>query len=275
MMETETENDTASLLPELPQLDDFGFFAGNPLMHPAVAVHDIGLHEEPTPYSMATDNLLACVLLGCFVTLAVLYKFLRPFLRERTRALFFFSPSGDSAAADKVETGMEFYARTLTVMLASIMIGCAYNGLMQETGRCYLPHVPFWLPPLCHSACVLAYLILKHQLHRLVCMVFFEKKASDEWRRERSFLTSVETMLFFCACVVAAYGNLTLFGSILVLVSPLIIVKITLFVKAYGILFGKIYRALHFFVYFCTLELVPVLILWMVLNKITGNLTIT
>lgn len=268
-----TGNDTTAL--PLPRLDDFGFFADSPLMHAPLPLHDMGMHMEPEAYSMATDNLLICVMLGSFVALAILYRFLRPLIYERTCALFFFTPSASADfGPDKAETGMEFHARTLTTILASLLIGCIYTSLVRESGRTYLPYLPFWLPYASHSVCVIAYFTLKYLLHGLASLVFFKKKDREKWVRENSFLTAAETMLFFCASVVIIYGNLTLLEGLFVLLFPFIFVKFVLFIKTYEILFGKMYRSLHFFVYFCALELIPALILWMFLNKITGNLTI-
>ena len=256
-----------------PHLGEMGFLGGNPICQQGQALPIPGVAVDMPDYSMQTDNLLVGVMVGCFILLSLLYRYLRPFLVEQFRSHFFLTPSA-GPALEKVETGMEKNARMLMTVMLSIAGGAVYYGVVQELGARFHPMLPCWLPLLAFAGSVLACLVGRTLLKMMVNTTFFDMKNREEIMREVSFNISMETILFFAVSIVAMYGEMPLKLQVIVLVFPIVFVKIHLFFSTYRILFRKLYRCLHFFVYFCATELVPIAILWMFLNKITSNLTV-
>ena len=264
--------DTTATL-QLPHFSGVGFFADNPQFCQGQALPMEGITVDMPDYSMQTDDLLVGAMMAGFVLLSLLYRYLRPFLMEQFRAHFFFTPA-ISSELEKVETGMEMNARLLMTVMLSLLGGMAFYGMVQACGSRFHPMLPFWFPPVVYSGCVLACLVCRILMVRVVNAVFFDKKNRKEMMRENSFYLSMEAIFFFLATALAVYGGLPFAAQVKILIFPLLFVKILLFFSTYRILFGKFCRCLHFFVYFCALELVPITILWMFLNKITSSLTV-
>ena len=86
------------------------------------------------------------------------------------------------------------------------------------------------------------------------------------WKRVYTFLLAAEAMLFLVLALVVMYLPVTSSEVQLLVLIPIIFVKIVLLFKTYQIFFPKMYGTLHLIVYFCTLELIPLLVLQQVLT---------
>lgn len=80
------------------------------------------------------------------------------------------------------------------------------------------------------------------------------------------------TLLFFPLLLLLIYFQIDLKIVLISGLTLLLIVKILLLLKCFSTFFEKFYGILHLFVYFCTLEAAPVVVLWTILKEFTKGL---
>ena len=87
-------------------------------------------------------------------------------------------------------------------------------------------------------------------------------------------LSAIEGALLFPAILFQSYFEASPLNVIIYALFVVILVKIFTFYKCYVIFFRKNGLFLQIILYFCTLEIIPLLVLWGGLGIITNALTI-
>ena len=114
------------------------------------------------------------------------------------------------------------------------------------------------------------YFLLKVALYSFVNQVFFDSKRNQQWIKALLFIISIEGVLFFPALVFGAYFELDINKVITYVIIAVVIVKLLTIYKCYIIFFRRNVVHLQIILYFCTLEMIPLLAFWGVL-VITAN----
>ena len=84
------------------------------------------------------------------------------------------------------------------------------------------------------------------------------------------FITAIEGVLLFPAVMMQAYFDLSVKTVVIYVVTVLVFVKLLTIFKCFIIFFYRNVVKLQIILYFCALELVPMLALWSILD-ITAN----
>jgi len=88
------------------------------------------------------------------------------------------------------------------------------------------------------------------------------------------FLTSAEGIALFPIVMLRAYFDLSMQNVVIYFIIVLLIVKILTFYRAFVIFFRRNVVSLQIILYFCALEMVPLLALWGTLVFTANNLKI-
>ena len=122
---------------------------------------------------------------------------------------------------------------------------------------------------------ITAYFIIKAGIYTLINMVFFNSKKNEHWLKSLLFITSLEGILLFPAAMLQVYLELSIENVAYYLAFVLIFVKILTFYKSWRIFFRQKGFFLQNFLYFCALEIIPLLFLWeglvMIVNQLKVN----
>ena len=121
---------------------------------------------------------------------------------------------------------------------------------------------------------MLMYFCLKLLLYRLVNRVFFDGKRNGQWITAFMFIIALENILFFPIILILANLGLSVGYVETYFVSVLIFVKLLTIYKYYVIFFRENVVRLQIILYFCALEMVPLLSLWGVLDITVRSLKI-
>ena len=121
-------------------------------------------------------------------------------------------------------------------------------------------------------AAFICYFAAKWILYSLVNEVFFGSKKRLQWNQVFLMITAIEGVLLFPAVLLIVYFNLEVEKVIFYLIFVLLLNKILTFYKSWGIFFQQKGFSLQFFLYFCSLEITPLLVfggLWlMIVNSL-------
>ena len=254
------------------QLTDFkfaeeGYFKGNKYFKLGRGnSHLDGVSGILAPYAVSNDNTVAALLLGCFVMAMVAFSLSRNFLERQIKGFFRISRSKESLA----ETDSE--VRFLSILLAqtSLLGSILYYFFARNNGSGRLESESQIAAIGCFFGIFVAYFLFKYLVYGFVNWVFFDRKNNVQWKRSQLFLSSLEGVLLFPVVLLLVYFSLSLNAALIYTLIVMLIIKMLAFYKGYTIFFKRIGASLQIILYFCALELMPLMVLWGVLF-ITDN----
>ena len=88
------------------------------------------------------------------------------------------------------------------------------------------------------------------------------------------FISSAEGILMFPIMMMMGYFDIPIKSAAIYVAIVLIIIKILTFYKCFVIFFSRIVVKLQIILYFCALEMVPLLFVWSILNATANMLKI-
>ena len=125
-----------------------------------------------------------------------------------------------------------------------------------------------------YTALILGYFIVKAAAYTFANLTFFSSKKNGHWLRTWLFLTALEGILLYPAVLLLGYLNAVHQAIVYYSVAMLVFVKILAFYKCYIIFFRQNGLFLQIILYFCALEIVPLVALWGGLGVMTNALKI-
>ncbi len=263
-----------SLIPHIDSLQKcytIGFFAENPLLHPELVAESPGYSIESRSYELRNDDWITGALLFSFFFSAFFIRYIRHFLIIRTKEFFSVNAS-DSTDVHEIKTSIENRYSLFMGILLALMYAIAFYGYTQHTLKVFMgPLSPYILIGY-YIAAILSYFLFRYLLYQFVNCIFFDKKTRVRWNNTYSYLIFSETVLLFPLLMIFVYFNFSGPVGIYSLLFLFFLAKSVLLIKTYSILFNKLHCLLHFFVYFCALEIVPMVIIWTALIRITNSL---
>jgi hypothetical protein len=240
----------------LPKYYKETFFSNDSLLHPELNGGRYGVAGDPVPYTIHGDNIITSLLLACFILALVAYAQARRFILMQAKN-FFYPPRNESS--NMQETGNEVKFQLFLVLQTCLLLSLIFFFYTQEfisttfvlTSQYQLIGITF--------ALFLGYFIIKALLYHAVNWVFFDKKQNARWFTTELFIVSVEGVLLFPLVMLLAYFNLSVNGAITYTLIVVILVKLLTFYKCYVIFFRRIDTFLQIILYFCALEVIPLL----------------
>lgn len=255
-----------------PFYQDMGFFQGDSMLHPEVKVVQTGFDGTLRPYRLLHDDWVTLFVLLCFVLMVLIQKKIRSYVASQAKE--FFLPSKNITKKEKTATGSEQLIPWLMMMLLSIMGGLAVYMYTQTQQHLFLGQVSPYLLIGMYTGIWILYFVVKIILSGFVNWIFFDRKKNKLWKKSEFFLFSAESLLFFPLIVVTIYLNLPPYIPLWIAFIIGCLIKILHLYKTFLIFFPKFYGTLHLIVYFCTLEIVPFMVVFAALIRVTDVLVV-
>ena len=251
-----------------PFYEDMGFFQGDSLLHPEVKVGQTGFEGVLRPYQLWRDDWVTLFVVICFVFLAMMQKRIKSYVVSQAKQFFF--PSKNITRKEKPNNNSEKLIPLVMIFMLSVMGGLGLYMYTQRQQHLFLGQMsPYQLMAL-YTGIWMVYFVTKKILSGFVNWIFFDKKKREVWKESIFFLFSVESLLVFPVIIITIYLNLPPYIPLWIIVIIGILIKILHLYKTFLIFFPKIYGTLHLIVYFCTLEIMPLLAVFIALNRVTN-----
>ena len=254
----------------IPDYNKERFLADDSLYHPELAHEPFGVAGDPVPYNIANDNVISSLLLGCFVMSLLAFSISRNFVVQQIKD-FFYIPRREDI---KTPTSNEVIALFFFAIQTCLLLAMAYFFYVKAYVADAFVFAEEYLFIGLLFLVVLVYTILKYPLYALVNYTFFFGKNNGQWRDTMLLILAIEGALLFPAILFQSYFEAPPHNLVIYTIFVLALVKIFTFYKCYVIFFRKNGLFLQIILYFCTLEIIPLLALWGVLGIITNALTI-
>ena len=256
---------------DIPQYYREGFFSKDTLFHPELRGGRNGIAGDPVPYTVHADNLVTGLLLFSFVMIVIAFSSVKDFLLRQIKSFFYFS---HDAASEMSETAVELRFQFFLVVLASLLISLLfYFYTLYYIGETYILRSPYYLI-LIYWGIMMVYYLLKAMLYTIVNWVLFDGKRNKQWIRSFLFISSAEGILMFPIMMMKGYFDIPIESAAIYVAIVLTIIKILTFYKCFIIFFSRIVVKLQIILYFCALEMVPLLFIWTILNATANMLKI-
>ncbi len=255
----------------IPQYYKETYFQSDSLMHPELNGGRMGIAGDPIPYLVSNDSLMTGMLLAFLVlTVLVVSRSMR-FINSQVKGFLYPERMGSAEMKETAgEVNYQFFLCFQTIVLLSLS---SFYCLVDSTTDTYVVDTYQLLGIFFVS--VLAVFVLKEMLCWWANWTFFSSHQMGVSLRTRLFLTSFEGVLLLPLVLVYTFfalpTEILLFGGILVI----LFIKMLSFYKIYRIFFQRKAYFLQFFLYFCTLEIVPLSTLGGILMLIDKLLKIT
>ena len=256
---------------QLPQYYREGFFSKDTLFHPELPGGRFGVAGDPVPYNIHNDSIITSILLGFFILMVIAYANTHEFVTRQLKK-FFYVPS--EGTMEITETGTELRIQLFMVLLSSVLLSLLYYFyVIHFVGDTFILNSQYLLIAI-YLVMMVSYFMAKWWLYTLVNVVFFGSKKNRHWLKTILFISSMEGAVFLPAVLLQAYFDVTEKNVIIYFIIVLIFVKILTFFKCYVAFFRRNVVKLQIILYFCALEMVPLLAFWGALDYVTDSLKI-
>ena len=254
----------------LPHYYRENFFSNNTMYHPELSTERIGTSGDPIPYTFQNDSFVTGILILCFLLMTFALSRISDFLLRQTKQFF----STQKTEQTLTETGSEIKFQILFLFITCLIYALLYflytNHFIANTfiiSSEYLLLVIFGMT-------ILGYMFLRMVLYTIVNNIFFNNKKNLQFLGSILIITSLEGVVLFPLILLLAYFQFSLQNAIIYTATIVILAKILTFYKSFTIFFNQKGGFLQIFLYFCALEMIPLMMLWSGLLVITENLKI-
>ena len=254
----------------IPDYNKEQFLADDTLYHPELAHEPFGMAGDPVPYNISNDNIISSFLLGCFILSLLAFAISKNFVVQQIKD-FFHIPRREDI---KTPTSSEVIALLFFALQNCLMLAMAYFFYVKTYVADTFIFAEEYLFIGLIFLILFIYAFLKYPLYTLVNYTFFHGKNNGQWTHTMLILSAIEGALLFPAILFQSYFDSSPQHIIFYAVFVLVLVKIFTFYKCHVIFFRKNGLFLQIILYFCTLEIIPLLALWGILGIITNALTI-
>ena len=254
----------------IPDYNKEQFLADDTLYHPELAHEPFGMAGDPVPYNISNDNIISSFLLGCFILSLLAFAISKNFVVQQIKD-FFHIPRREDI---KTPTSSEVIALLFFALQNCLMLAMAYFFYVKTYVADTFIFAEEYLFIGLIFLILFIYAFLKYPLYTLVNYTFFHGKNNGQWTHTMLILSAIEGALLFPAILFQSYFDSSPQHIIFYAVFVLVLVKIFTFYKCHVIFFRKNGLFLQIILYFCTLEIIPLLALWGGLAIITNALTI-
>ena len=247
-----------------------GYFGRDTLFSTVRGHEHQGVAGDPVPYTIRGDNLFTALLLLSFIVLTVSVSRIRGFLFLQLKNLLF--PT--AAAHDVHQTLRETAFQTFIVGLLCLSLSLAtYIYTVRNVADVF--RIENYQLVLLLLACFLGYFCLKFFSYERINCVFFTKSQVFFWQHTILFLYSMEGILFFPVVLLQVYFDLALEKAVAYYIFVVFFIKILSFYKSWNIFFRQFGSFYQNILYFCTLEIAPLLMLAGGIRQLIDCLKIT
>ena len=243
----------------LPQYYRENFFSNDSLYHEELSAQDYyGMVGDPVAYSYANDNLVTSLLIIGFLLIAFAFSRMSNFIVGQAKN--FIHPSQNSVSLS--ETSGEIYMQIVLTGLTCIVYALLYYLYATEfLASTYVTSSEYALLGIFLGVFV-SYYLLRFGLYTIVNNLFFNSSKNKKFLTSLLYLSSLEGLLLYPALALLAFMHLTTQFAIWYCIIVLFLVKIMTFYKSFTIFFKQNDLFLQIILYFCALEMVPLITLW-------------
>ncbi len=221
---------------------------------------DIGIPMVERTYAVCSDDYVVAGAAVIFIVIACIVWRCKRLLMHHAKDFFTSKRlfSDDTMKDNSSEVNVVLLLATISALSLSLIF---FNHLAEQHPFNTVLGVPYWVFGMGFVA-FMCFIYAKAWIYTLVNWVFFDRESSKKWISRYFYLTSLTAFVFFPLSMVEIFFDNSLDIVIWCAILVGIIYEILLFYRLFTNFKTKKYGYLLIFLYFCSVELMPALILW-------------
>ena len=240
------------------------------MYHPELNTERIGTSGDPIPYSFQNDSFVTGILILCFLLITFALSRISEFLLRQTKQFF----SAQKSEQSITETGSEIKFQFLFLFITCLLYGLLYYFYTTHfIANTFILSSEYVLLAI-FGGTILGYFAIRILLYTIVNNIFFSNKKNLHFLGSQLLISSLEGVALFPLVLLMAYFQFSLQNAIYYATTILVLAKVLTFYKSYVIFFNQKGGFLQIILYFCALEMIPLMMLWSGLLVITENLKV-
>ena len=254
----------------LPQYYRQNFFSENSMYHPELDSERFGMAGDPIPYSTQNDNIITSLLLLSFVITMVAFSITRNLLIRQAKDFFNVIKADHDLSETSIEIRSQIFFVAQTCLLWSLLY---FFYTKKYVANSFILSDEYLLVAIFFGV-FFGFYVLRNIVYTMVNYVFFDGKRNIRFLRTHLFIDSCEGLLLYPIVALLTFFDISAISVVYYTIFVLVLVKILTFYRCSIIFFRQ--NALYFqiILYFCTLEIVPLIALWGGLSVIVNALKI-
>ena len=242
----------------LPLYYKENFFSGNPMYHEELEGKGYGVAGDPVPEILSNDDVITGLLILCFLFITFTLSRISGFIGKQLKEFFYLQ----RADRDITETGNEVKFQFVFVGLTCLVYGLLYylyaTAYVADTFTLSSDYSILGI----FIGVFVVYFFLRFVLYHGINNLFFGNKENRKFLTTLLFLTAMEGAVLFPILLLLTYLHFSPVYAAIYCAIVVILVKILTFYKSFIIFFKQKRLFLQNILYFCALEMVPLVTLW-------------
>ena len=219
----------------------------------------MGEGGDPLPYSVSNDSWVISIFIECLLLMMVAYSHSGKFVRRHLKGFFHYEKARTTTVPD---TKTEIRGLWLMGLNTVLVLGLGCYLFVNQQGLDRFLFLPRQTHLFVFVGVVLFYFLMKIGAYLFIDWVFFDKKKNLQWHKALLLLTAMEGVLIFPVVLVFPYVSIPVEIVLIYVGIVIILAKILAFYKAFIIFFRRTGSLLQIFLYFCALEIMPIVVLY-------------
>ena len=243
-------------IPTLPQLLEDGYFVQrDSTLRTDLPYRSYGVAGDPVPYTVRNDNSITILLIVCFVLFVVSVSHSQRFIVRQLKNFVYVSHSSDSTA----ETGGELWFQVFLAMVNCLVLAIgSYLFAADIVAGDFTTGIDVILIAV-FFAIFLVFFCCRWLVGTIVNIVFFGVKKNLQWIKAQLLVTALEGVMLYPMLLLLVYFDFSSENAIYYFVFVLVLNKILTFYRSWLIFFKQNGLFLQNILYFCALEIAPLL----------------
>lgn len=230
----------------------------------------LGVVGQPLPYTIKSDSLMTLVMLGGLLFFVISVVRSTPFIVKQVKN-FFWQTSDETSMS---ETSTEVRLLLCVALLDCTLLGTAiYLFAVNEMNASFdtSSHLPIIG---LYASVAIGYFLLKALFYTMVNLTLFSSRQNIQFLKSLLLVAALQSMLLFPVILLQIYIGLAQEIVTNICIFIFIFTKLLVFYKSWSIFFRKNGAFFQTILYFCTLEIAPLLAIGGVLVLLTGAIKV-
>ena len=255
---------------QLPTYYRENFFSNDSLYHPELDGGRYGVAGDPVPETLSNDSLISGLLILCFLLMTLAFSRISGFIGRQIKDFFYVQKGEHSVEETGDEINFQIIFSIITCFTCSLLYYLYVLTMVDNTFVFSTEHLLLGVIFLVMAA----YFLLKFLLYTIVNNIMFDGSRNKKFLTTLIFLISMEGVLLFPVLLLCTYFQFPIHNAAIYTFLVVFFFKILIFYKTYVIFFAQKALYVQIFLYFCALEMVPLLSLWGGLAVIVNHLRV-
>lgn len=245
-------------------LDKYGFFSGSQWIKENEATRFVGMSGDPVPYKLSNDVYVTGTLLLCmFLTSFVISRSMHAIALQVKQ--FFYNRNRNETFSLKSEG--EVRNNIFVVLLESFVLSLLFFSYAEFKISDSFTTVSPYLLLFTYMAICLGYFGIKFSIYGLLNWTFFSPPSRETWFNSYNLTLLGKAVTLLPLVLLVLYFNLPTQVYINLFACIVCTYEVLILYKTKQIFFSTPLGILPSFLYFCSLEVIPLLFLWQMLIR--------